>query len=71
LGHIRNTALTDDDDMKHTRTSHARTNTIICKFSYATPSTKLMLFRYTYIQIFRYTALRMSALEFHASIFIQ
>ena len=45
LGHIVNSSLTDDADIvKHTRSSYARANMIIRKFSSASMNTKLMLF---------------------------
>ena len=46
LGHIINSNLSDDADiMKQTRSLYARANMIIRKFSAASLSTKLMLFR--------------------------
>ena len=46
LGHIINSDLPDEAYMiRQTRALYARANTIIRKFSFASPSTKLMLFR--------------------------
>ena len=46
LGHMINSALSDDQDiMKQTRSLYARANVIIRKFSHASLNTKLMLFR--------------------------
>ena len=46
LGHMINSALSDDQDiMKQTRSLYARANVIIHKFSHASLNTKLMLFR--------------------------
>ena len=65
LRHIINSNLADDADvMKQTRALYARANTIIRKFSAASLSTKLLLFRALYSIIW------LSALVLHVSVLI-
>jgi len=53
LGHVINSELKDDPDiMKQTRSLYARANMIICKFSNASLSTKVMLFKAYCTQIY-------------------